>query len=82
MSVDGQPSGVTVVANSSSLKESEALSKIFLGEDWERTPWTVLSNALLKSLGDIKGHAGRSNKPPAGTLRVVVASRMQVYIFK
>jgi len=75
MSVDGQPSGVTVVANSVSAQESEAPSNIMSGKPWTRTPWTVLSNALLQSMGGIKGWAGGPHRPPAGTLRVVVAPR-------
>ncbi|HWW05064.1 hypothetical protein [Collimonas sp.] len=75
ISVDGQPSGVTVVTHSVSEQEAEAGSKQMLGVPWERTPWTVLMNALNQSLGRIGGSGGGSNSPPEGTLRVVVAPR-------
>lgn len=75
MSVDGQPSGVTVVTHSVTEQEAEAQSKQILGEPWERTPWTALMNALNQSLGRIGGSGGGSNSPPEGTLRVVVAPR-------
>jgi len=73
MSVGGQPSGVTVVTHSVSDKEAEADLN---SKNWEHTPWTVLSNALLQSLGQIKGSGGGPNSPPEGTLRVVVAPRL------
>jgi hypothetical protein len=75
MSVDGQPSGVTIVTNSISEEESVAAKNQMLGEPWERTPWTVLMNALAQSLGGIKGHGGGPNRTPIGTLRIVVAPR-------
>jgi hypothetical protein len=76
MSVGGQLLGVTVVTHSVSEKESEAMPNILAGKNWERTPWTVLSNALLQSMGPIGGSGGGPNRPPEGVLRVVVAPRM------
>lgn len=75
MTVGGQPSGVTIVAHS--LSETEASAKlIFPDQDWIKTPWTVLSNAVMNTLGGVGGAAGGSYAPPEGTLRVVVAPRM------
>ena len=75
MTVDGQPSGVTVVIRAVSKAEAEASMKAMLGEPWVRTPWTVLTHALGDSLGRIGSSAGGPNAPPDGTLRIVVAPR-------
>jgi len=75
MSVDAQPSGVTVVAHSASTQESEAMGNVMLGKPWIRTPLTVLSNALSQSMGGVKQWVGGPNRPSSGTLRVVVAPR-------
>ena len=75
MSVGGQPSGVTVVVHAITQEESEATSNALMGLEWVRTPWTVLMHALGDSIGKINGHAGGSNVPPMGTLRVVVAPK-------
>lgn len=75
MSVDGQPSGVTVVSNGITLEESEASLNAMQGKPWVRTPLTVLMQALGASIGKISGHAGGPNRPPQGILRVVVAPR-------
>jgi hypothetical protein len=66
MSVDGQPSGVTVVTHSAT--EQEINGKVI-------TPWTALRDALMHSIGKLSGHAGGHNPPPNGTLRIVVAPR-------
>lgn len=77
MSVDGQPSGVTVVVRSASLKEAEATVNMHIGKDWVKTPWTGLQYVFSKSLenGVNGGTAGGQHPPPEGTLRVVVAPR-------
>ena len=76
MSAGGQPSGVTIVAHFVSVEEGEAMSKIFTKQaDWIKTPWTVLSNAFLESMGSVKGSGGGPSAPPEGHLRVVVAPR-------
>lgn len=77
MSVGGQPSGVTVVAHSVSERESRA-SEFMIRSDWEttdwvKTPWTVLSNAFLQSMG--RGSSSSHTSVPEGTLRVVVGPR-------
>jgi len=73
MTVGGQPSGVTVVARSVSEEESRATLNVMLGQDWVKTPWTVLSVAFEKSMGEAKG----SSHPtcPEGVLRVIVGPR-------
>jgi hypothetical protein len=76
MSVDGQPSGVTVVVNGITQEEADAAQNAMAGRDWVKTPWTVLSHAIGAALGRVSGHAGGLNAPPAGTLRVVVAPRL------
>jgi hypothetical protein len=76
LSVDGQPSGVTVVVSGITQEESDAASNAMLGRDWVKTPWTVLSHAIGAALGKVSGHAGGPNAPPAGTLRLVVAPRL------
>jgi hypothetical protein len=75
MSVDGQPSGVTVVANGISQEESMASMNRAMGRPWVRTPLTVLTDGLGAALGSISLHAGGPNAPPVGTLRVVIAPR-------
>jgi hypothetical protein len=75
MTVDAQPSGVTVVAQSITQSEADATPAALMGQPWVRTPWTVLMHALGDSIGKIGGHAGGPNAPPDGTLRVVVAPR-------
>ncbi len=77
MSVGGQPSGITVVARSVSEKESRA-SELMMRQDWEttdwvRTPWTVLSNAFLQSMG--RSSSSSHTSVPEGTLRIVVGPR-------
>ncbi|WP_143281595.1 hypothetical protein [Caballeronia cordobensis] len=75
VTVDGQPAGVTVVTDSVSERESNAGVEQMTGQSWEKTPWTVLTYALVQSLGQAGGHGGGPNSPPKGTLRVVVAPR-------
>lgn len=74
MSVD-VPSGITIVARSISQNEVDADFARFHGREWEKTPYTVLTNAFIQSIGKVAGHAGGPNSPPVGTLRVVVAPR-------
>ncbi len=75
LSVGGQPSGVTVVARQVTSEEADASQNAFLGKEWIKTPWTVLTSALAASLGKIAASAGTPNGPPEGTLRVVVTPR-------
>jgi hypothetical protein len=75
VSVGGQPSGVTVVAHSVSPEENQRTGKMIAGKEWLKTPWTVLFNAFLQTLGSASGASGGPNAPPEGTLRVVVAPR-------
>ncbi|STX41131.1 Uncharacterised protein [Legionella donaldsonii] len=75
MTVDAQPSGITVITHSVSRKESDATVQMLLGENWEKTPRTVIIYALLQSLGKIKTSAGGKNSPPSGMIRIVVAPR-------
>ena len=75
MAAGGQPSGVSVGTHT--ISEAESSAKLtFPGTDWVKTPWTVLSYAVLQSLGQCGGFAGGQNAPPEGILRVVVAPRM------
>jgi hypothetical protein len=76
MSVDGQPSGVTVVVSGITQEEADASQNAMLGRDWIKTPWTVLMRAVAAGIGKAGGHAGGPNAPPKGTLRVVVAPRL------
>ena len=73
MTVGGQPSGVTVVARSISEEESQATLNSMLGREWIRTPWTVLSVAFQKSMGESKGSSHLTC--PEGVLRVIVGPR-------
>jgi hypothetical protein len=73
MSMGGQPSGVTVVAHSVSMEESEAVSNSMTGRDWIKTPYTALTIAFQKSMGQSSGSGFRSC--PEGILRVVVAPK-------
>jgi hypothetical protein len=76
MSVDGQPSGVTIVASGVTREEANAAQNAMLGRDWIKTPWTVLMHAMSAGLGKVSGHAGGPNAPPKGVLRIVVAPRL------
>jgi F0F1-type ATP synthase epsilon subunit len=73
--VNGQPSGVTVVANSATQGEADARLHQARGEEWEHTPFTVLSYAVLKTLGRSGSAVGGIYAPPQGILRLVVAPR-------
>lgn len=73
MSVGGQPSGITVVAHSLSEREMEAVRDRILGRDWVKTPWTVLRNAFLESMGSVNGSA--NSMCPRDALRVVIGPK-------
>ncbi len=76
MTVEGQPSGVTVVAHSISNEEVAIQADQFAGKHpGKATAWTTLSSALGQSLGRIGGGGGGINPPAEGALRVVVAPR-------
>jgi hypothetical protein len=76
MTVGGQPSGVTVVVSSITRDEADASLNAMRGQDWVKTPWTVLSHAIGVGLGQVGSSAGGPNAPPVGTLRIVVAPRI------
>jgi hypothetical protein len=75
MNVDGQPAGITVVATSQSEAEVEAELRRFRGEAWVHTPLTTLTYAIELGIGRVATNINGPNRPPAGTLRVVVAPR-------
>jgi hypothetical protein len=69
MGVDGQPSGVTVVAHAATEAEMQS------GDGRAQTPFTALTDAVIAGLGRGGASAGGVNRPPADLLRVVVAPR-------
>ncbi|WP_157644760.1 hypothetical protein [Burkholderia ubonensis] len=76
MSVDGQPSGVTIVAASMTEAELRATQMQAMGErGWAHTPFTALTSAVLRGLGRVSSRAAGPHAPNGGTLRVVVAPR-------
>lgn len=76
MAVGGQPKGVTVAAHSISDEEADATLKKMKRENWVKTPYTVLLDAIAEGLGTVSGSAGGAHAPPVGTLRIVVAPRI------
>ncbi|TWB20018.1 hypothetical protein FBZ99_101809 [Rhizobium sp. ERR 1071] len=75
MAVGGQPTGVTIVVHDATSVELDAASDRMLGKNWVKTPWTVLSGAISDGLGQVSGHVGGSEAPPAGTIRIVIAAK-------
>ncbi|MGF6408402.1 hypothetical protein [Paraburkholderia sp. MM5482-R1] len=76
MSVDGQPSGVTIVTASMTEAELQAMEMQAMRQaGWAHTPFTVLASAVLRGLGAVSSSAAGPHAPSAGTLRVVVAPR-------
>jgi hypothetical protein len=75
MNVDGQPSGLTVVASIDSQAEADATQLRFEGRPWVHTPFTTLTYAIERSIGKVSVHINGPARPQAGTLRVVVAPR-------
>lgn len=76
MSVDGQPSGVTIVTASMTEAELRATEMQAMGQaGWAHTPFTVLNSAVLRGLGAVSSSAAGRHAPSAGTLRLVVAPR-------
>lgn len=78
MTVDGQPSGITLVASSATREEMMAADKIIDDEnatDWVKTPYTILEVGLLRAVGKVNNHIGGPHAPAAGLLRIVVAPR-------
>jgi hypothetical protein len=75
MNVDGQPSGITVVASTDSQAEVDAAQLRFERQAWVRTPFTTLTYAIERGIGRAATHVNGPNRPPIGTLRVVVAPR-------
>ncbi len=75
MTVNGQPSGVTVVTHSITPDEAKAMEDKLYGRPWPKTAWTVLSQALGDSVGKVSASAGGQFAPPEGLLRIVVAPR-------
>jgi hypothetical protein len=76
MSVDGQPSGVTIVTASMTEAELQATEMQAMSQEgWTHTPFTVLASAVLRGLGAVSSSAAGPHAPSAGTLRVVVAPR-------
>lgn len=75
MNADGQPSGLTVVASIGSPAEADASQLRALSQPWVHTPFTVLEYAIERGIGRVAAHINGPNRPPEGTLRVVVAPR-------
>ena len=73
--MDANPSGVTVVSSPITKAESDASDAQMLGKPWVKTPFTVLSNALLQTVGKLHTSSGGPHAPPPSKLRVVVAPR-------
>ncbi len=78
MAVDGQPSGITLVARSVTPEERMAADKVIGDEnatDWVKTPYTVLEVGLFKAVGKVNSHIAGPHAPAADLLRIVVAPR-------
>jgi hypothetical protein len=75
MNVDGQPTGLTVVASIQSPAEADAELLRANGQAWVRTPFTTLTYAIERGIGRVATHINGPNRPAPGTLRVVVAPR-------
>jgi hypothetical protein len=75
MNVDGQPSGLTVVASVDDPKEVDAQGSRFAGHAWAHTPFTTLTYAIERSIGRVATSINGPNRPAHGRIRVVVAPR-------
>lgn len=75
MSVDGQPTGVTVVASIPDSREEYFAGNGLPAVNAPMTPFRALQEALLAGLGKAQSHVNGPRAPKAGALRVVVAPR-------
>jgi hypothetical protein len=71
-----QPSGVTLVVQSTSQEERDAVTNWRSGKAWTKTPLTVLEHAIFDSLGTVALSSGAMAAPSSGTIRIVVAPRL------
>lgn len=76
MEVSGQPKGVTIAVPSITEQEWHAEQNQAFGKEWIKTPYTVLYYAMAQALGSVSGWVSGPNAPKAGTLRIIVASRI------
>lgn len=79
MTVGGQPTGVTVVANAADADKRDIdFSVTDLANPQNIvvfSPYGALQRAFLIGLGKVSGSVGGKTAPPAGRLRIVVAPR-------
>jgi hypothetical protein len=75
MGVGGQPSGVTIVANSMSQAEFDDLSNRSLKPEAAKTAFTALEAAIVAGLDGANSAAGGVAAPALGRLRLVVGPK-------
>jgi hypothetical protein len=75
MAVDGQPTGVTIVARLGSEREAIMSGNMLPSDAEPSTPFTAMRHAIMLGTGRVATWTNGPHAPPYGTLRIVVAPR-------
>ena len=75
MTVGGQPTGVTIVANAQDVPKISQPNLLDPAKDMPTNPFESLNRALLVGIGQLGTHIGGDSVPPKGTLRIVVSPK-------
>jgi hypothetical protein len=75
MAVDGQPTGVTVVARLGPERESVSSGNILPADSEPATSFTAMRRAIMFGTGRVATWTNGPHAPPYGTIRIVVAPR-------
>jgi hypothetical protein len=75
MAVDGQPTGVTVVALLGPEKETIMSGNMLQGDAIPTTSFTAIRRAVMLGTGRVATWTNGPHAPPYGTIRIVVAPR-------
>jgi len=76
MAVDGQPTGVTLVARDKTRRADEFSAGNMLPQNsGPLTPFIVMERAILAGIGKLATWVNGAHAPPEGMLRIVVAPR-------
>jgi hypothetical protein len=76
MAVDGQPTGVTLVATDRTRRADEfTAGNMLLPQADPATPFRAIERALLAGVGKLSTWVNGPHAPPEGRLRIVVAPR-------
>lgn len=75
MAVDGQPTGVTVVARMGPERETVSSGNMLPTNSGPATPFTAIRRAIILGTGRVATWTNGPHAPPYGTIRIVVAPR-------